>query len=163
MPARWKEDQKLYHRSDTVRLRDFNYSDPAYVYFVTLCARHQKEPFKNEDLSNEIITALLHLKETKIFLYCYCLMPDHLHVAISPRNQNLSGILRDFKSYTTKISWRFGIIGKLWQRNFYDHIARHDENLLTICQYILENPVRKGLVEEVEGWPYSALVDPLPL
>ena len=82
-------------------------------------------------------------------------MPDHSHGVVSPKYENLSKVLGDFKSYTTKIAWKFGIIGKLWQRSFYDHIARREEDLLSIYQYILANPVRKVLVEVVEDWPYG--------
>ena len=146
----------------TPRLKDFDYADPNYVYFTTLCARHLTQPFNNKDLAHEVLKALFNLKEDRISVYCYCLMPDHFHIALSPAYENLSKTIGDFKSYTTRISWKFGIRGKLWQRSYYDHIARQDEDLISICQYILENPVRKGLAQTTEDWPYSGLLDPLP-
>lgn len=45
----------------------------------------------------------------------------------------------------------------------FDHIARKEENVLAICEYILANPVRKGLVEDPTEWPYSGMLDPLPV
>ncbi len=48
------------------------------------------------------------------------------------------------------------IVGKkLWQRSYYDHVVRRAESLEEICKYILENPVRKGLVENYREYPYS--------
>ena len=101
----------------------------------------------------------------KFLIYCYCLMPDHFHISISPsiESGDVSNILQNFKSYTTQIGWKHGIIGKLWQKSFYDHIARKEEDLIQICEYILCNPVRRGLVEKAEDWPFSGMLDPLPI
>lgn len=41
--------------------------------------------------------------------------------------------------------------------------ARREQSLLAICEYILSNPVRKRLVEEVGQWPFAGMPDPLPL
>jgi hypothetical protein len=45
----------LYQRRNIIRLRDFDYSNSNYVYFVTICARHLKEPFRNEELAQEVV------------------------------------------------------------------------------------------------------------
>jgi len=163
--------QDLLQRRKAIRLEDFDYSNSDYVYFITICARHLSNPFLNCGLAQEVLKSLLSLREEgRIFLYCYCLMPDHLHIVLSPRvnyrggcSENLSKILGNFKSYTTRLSWEYGIKGKLWQRSFYDHIGRKGEDLIAICNYILANPVRKGLVENPENWSYSCLLDPLPI
>jgi len=163
--------QDLSQRRKAIRLRNFDYSNSDYVYFITICTRHLSRPFLDRDLAQEVLKSLFSLREQgRILLYCYCLMPDHLHIALSPRagqgrdpSEDLSKVLGDFKSYTTKLSWRHGVIGQLWQRSFYDHIGRKGEDLIDICNYILANPVRKGLVENPENWSYSGLLDPLPL
>jgi len=149
-----------------LRIKDFDYSDPNYVYFITVCARHLANPFNNHELAGEIIDALISYRDQLGFsLYCYCLMPDHLHLAISPSLQSgsISKILQGFKSYTTRIAWKYNIKGKLWQRSFHDHIGRKRENIFKICQYILTNPIRKGLAERIEDCKYSGLLDPLPM
>jgi REP element-mobilizing transposase RayT len=56
-----------------------------------------------------------------------------------------------------------GNVKPFWQSNFYDHVVRKDESLLEICSYILNNPVRKGMVSNWEEYPYSQIVDSLPL
>ena len=46
--------------------------------------------------------------------------------------------------------------GQLWQRGFYDRsLARTDETLTDVARYILDNPVREGLVQRAQDWPYS--------
>jgi hypothetical protein len=49
------------------------------------------------------------------------------------------------------------------QRSFYDHLIRKEEDLRQIAEYILNNPVRKGLVQRCEDYPYCGLIDPLPI
>ena len=67
-----------------------------------------------------------------------------------------------FKSFTTRQNWGLGYQGPLWQARYYDHIVRRRDDGKRIAQYILENPVRKGLVEEVEAYPWSgSMPDPL--
>jgi REP element-mobilizing transposase RayT len=149
-----------------LRLKDFDYSNPSHVFFITICARDKAAPFLNSELAEEIVSSLMVLKERKEFpVYCYCLMPDHLHIVISPSlsSGSVSRIVRSFKSFTTKIAWEHEVSGRLWQKSFYDHVVRNDENLMSICQYILMNPVRKALVERAEDWEYSGLMDPLPV
>ncbi|MCB0239817.1 MAG: hypothetical protein KDH08_14500, partial [Anaerolineae bacterium] len=68
-----------------------------------------------------------------------------------------------FKGSSTNQSWAVGWQGKLWQRGCWDHIVRTEESLLAIAQYILDNPVRKGVVARAEDWPWSGHMNPLPL
>jgi hypothetical protein len=42
----------------------------------------------------------------------------------------------------------------LWQRSYYDHILREDEDVVGVARYVLENPVRAGLVTEVIQYPF---------
>ncbi len=88
-------------------------------------------------------------------LFAYCLMPDHLHLLVAPKNSktSVSEFVRHFKSRTAFVFKAQGG-GQLWQRGFYDHIVRKSEDLQTVANYIVYNPVRKGLVESVDKYPY---------
>ena len=155
-----------YPRRKWLRLETFDYSDPDHVYFVTLCARHLSSPFADSGLASAIVDALLYRSRTGAWkLYAYVLMPDHLHAALSPvdNGRTVSELVRDFKTYTTRIGWEHGVRGALWQRGFYDHVARREQSLLAICEYILANPVRKGLETDLGRWPFAGMPDPLPL
>ncbi len=88
-------------------------------------------------------------------------MPDHLHIVISPSNSgvSLSKFLNIFKGRTTTaFRNKYGVKG-LWQRSAYDHIIRAEEDLKAIIEYILNNPVRKGIVERAEDYPFSKLFE----
>jgi len=45
-----------------------------------------------------------------------------------------------------------------WQKDFYDHIIRQNENLITQIRYILDNPVRKGLVDNWNDYPLKGSI-----
>jgi REP element-mobilizing transposase RayT len=83
-------------------------------------------------------------------------MPDHLHLLVQAKEgcQSLERFIGAFKNITTRLYWQQGGKGKLWQRGFYDHIVRRDEDLATISGYIMDNPVRAGSVEEPEQYPW---------
>jgi len=77
------------------------------------------------------------------------LMPDHLHMLIAIDGDTvLSDLIRDFKRITAKTA------KVRWQRNFFDYRLRHDENEDEKAEYIRQNPVRAGLAEADEKWPY---------
>ena len=45
--------------------------------------------------------------------------------------------------------------GPFWQASYYDHVVRRDEDIEAVRDYVLENPVRAGLVENAEDYPCS--------
>src|SRR5262245_54927531 len=53
-----------------------------------------------------------------------------------------------------------GFQGKLWQKSSYDRVMDLEKPFEEVVQYVLENPVRKGLVKDWSEWPYSKIVDP---
>jgi putative transposase len=89
-------------------------------------------------------------------LYAYCFMPDHVHFVVSVQgDKSIIDLIAAFKSVSTKASWKFGFEGKLYQRRFYDRFIRKDEDLNEVILYILNNPVRKGIVQKWEDYRYS--------
>ena len=87
-------------------------------------------------------------------------MPDHIHLLISfgdDFKQNLSIWISSFKKFISKIAREKFHIIDLWQRNYYDHIIRIEESMYKIAEYILENPVRKNIVQRSEEYPSAKL------
>jgi putative transposase len=116
---------------------------------------------------NQLVLDVLREEEQRqnCAVFTYCLMPDHLHFLVSPRQDGVS-VLKftdQYKGKTTNRSWTAGWQGKLWQPRYFDHIVRAEEDLRVIAEYILNNPVRKGLVERAEDWPWSGHMNPLPV
>jgi len=147
-------------------LADFGYTGSSFIYFLTLCTAHKKPYFLDQRIK-KIITDELEFRRIKgeIKLFCYCIMPDHLHLLLSVGERyqrNLQNWISAFKRYISRETNALFSVGPLWQKNFYDHIVRRDESVLKIAEYIVNNPVRRGLVSEWREYPYSRFVDAIP-
>lgn len=149
-------DLTTYGRSHAVRWTEYDYASDADVH-LTLCA-YVGQPFSDERVARmvcenvEFYTCKLNYR-----LYGYTLMPDHLHVLLSPADSavKLSKWLQDFKSYTTNQYRRLTGATRLWQESGHDHVCRATETAEAVLAYIVENPVRAGLVERWQEWPWT--------
>jgi putative transposase len=156
---------KPYHPAKNQRLDPELYTHASRVYFMTIRAYQNQSPFVRGDLSQRVIDVLREEdKRQNCAVFTYCLMPDHLHFLVSPRQDGISALTftDQFKGMATNCSWTVGWRGKLWQPRYFDHIVRTEEDLWAIDDYILNNPVRKGLVERAEDWLWSGHISPLP-
>jgi len=104
--------------------------------------------------------------EPRIWLYAVVIMPDHVHLLFSPRRGGdgwpfpVVDILQGMKSATAhRINKFLGHAGPVWQEESFDHVLRSDESLKEKCEYICQNPVRKGLVARPEDYRWL-WVDP---
>lgn len=118
------------------------------TYHVVVRARGDTTPFWNKVVAETTIATIIGFANaSSVFIATYCLMPDHLHLLLSPGGSGLKlgDIVGRMKGITTRRSWDAGWTGTLWQPGFYDHILRKNEDITEIARYIYENPDRKGL------------------
>ena len=147
-----------------IRLKDYDYSQNG-CYFITICTH------KRQDLFGEIVGATLcgrpngpdkmietwlgklEDKFSDIKICEYIIMPDHVHFILSKTGDHTGSPLRDivgwFKTMTTNEYIRNVKNGdyppfceKLWQRNYYEHIIRNDEDYAATVGYIQNNPAK---------------------
>ncbi len=138
------------------------YSHQGQPVFFTIRAYQDCTPFCTQPLCDMAISTLLEMaRNFNCLVHAYCLMLDHLHYLISPNEEGVSTIrfTDQYKGKTTNQSWQLGWTGKLWQPRYYDHLVGSDESLSAICEYILQNPIRKGLVESISDWPWCGIVN----
>ena len=142
------------------------YKQTNQVCFITIRAYRNQTPFVRDEL-NQLVIEILSSEQARqnCGVLTYCLMPDHLHFLISPLQDGRSVLVfaDQFKGKSTNGSWAAGWKGKLWQPRYFDHIVRNEESLLAIDNYILNNPTRRGLVDQAEDWRWSGHMNPLPL
>jgi putative transposase len=156
-----KENVQDWHfRKNSLRLKNFDYS-ARRSNFVTIVADGRRKYFADERIAAPTVEILLDLREKYHFnLYSYCLMPDHFHaiIGIGESNMTLGRICGDFKSLSTKAFWQF-YDGKLWQRQFFDHVIRNEIDFLETVEYIRENPVKANLTVNWKDWKYAGEPD----
>lgn len=81
-------------------------------------------------------------------------MPDHVHVVVEVTTGNLVAIMRSYKSLVVRQWWEAGHSGTLSQRSFHDRGLRTPADVEAGVSYVLENPVRAGLVEAAGKYPH---------
>lgn len=136
------------------------YYEENAVYNIT-CNTYSRQPiFKEKKAAAFLMNILGYYKIVlKFNLYCYCIMPDHLHIIIQPRSAkyNISEIMRHIKgSFARAYNNLIRKNGIIWQRRFFDTILQTEEEFLTRLNYILQNPVRAGIMNEAKEYPYSS-------
>ena len=167
-----KYDPEIHHRR-SIRLPWYDYSQDGW-YYITLCALGKKCLFGRFTDGRILLYQYGRIVEdcwkwlAKQYAYVhldeYVIMPNHLHGIIVirrggsrtaptrnvPKLKPLSRLVGAFKTVSTK---QINIIRntpgrKLWQRNYYEHIIRNEEELYNIRQYITENPINWRKDEE---------------
>ncbi len=90
----------------------------------------------------------------------YVLMPDHVHLFVSvPRSFRLEQYVRLLKQYLNRTLRLTSEASRLWQPGFFDHLIRAHESYQEKWEYVLQNPVRAGLVESSQDWPYQGEIE----
>jgi REP element-mobilizing transposase RayT len=123
----------------------------AAVYFITVCAEpRQINHFCHPLVGAEVIQSIRQYHDKgRWFCHLVVLMPDHIHLLLS---------FPDVPSYSRQIGeWKKWLVKRhaiSWQENFFDHRLRVNENFKQKAEYILQNPVRAGLVQKMTDWPY---------
>lgn len=140
----------------SIRLPAELYASPGQHFSITIGTYERKPLFSEHRLAERVFRlARDGAPQTEAELNALYLIPDHLHLLMAPTQVSLIKLLDRWKSYTTTVARKnFGIL-KLWQRSFYDHALRADEERAAVARYILENPVRAGLVRDRRAYPYS--------
>ena len=147
----------IIKKKGSSQLRKGRYSIPEAFYLLTTTT-HNRKPILIKDGVAQIIFDAFEWLETKerIRWYCIMIMPDHLHTIIQLRaHHTLSNIMHTLKRFTAReINKLLKGEGALWQEGYHDTGIRGDNILNEMIRYCYKNPVRKGLVETAEDYPY---------
>lgn len=110
-----------------------------------------------------VVAEALHYRHTKVYdLLAFCIMSTHVHLVCTPleyaegQYHALDKIMQSLKRHTAR---QANLIlqreGTFWHEENYDHFARDGQELERIIRYVLNNPVKAGLVEKWQDWPWS--------
>jgi len=118
-------------------------------FFITIkCLPQGTNQLCKADSGGGVLAAMSHNHDKLVWHCRLCLlMPDHLHAIIAfPREPGMQTVISNWKKF---VAFKLGV---RWQRDFFDHRLRDDQELQEKTSYILMNPVRKGLCERAEDW-----------
>jgi putative transposase len=115
--------------------------------------------FRDPNLATMVVEALEHRQRRGDWnLFEYVVMPNHLHLFFELGRASLKDTLEDFKRWTGHQAKKIALIEskRFWQKEWFDHWSRSDEEDERIIEYIRQNPVRAGLVQSSVEWPYGS-------
>jgi putative transposase len=122
------------------------------LYFITICCRPRHiNRLAKPEIAEALFETVHHRQIQQLWWpHIFLLMPDHLHTLISfpPSEKLIRTIISKWKEWTAKS------MDILWQDDFFEHRLRSEESRREKAAYILENPVRKGLVARPEDWNF---------
>lgn len=131
---------------------------PGYPHYVTQRGnRRQKTFFCEEDYRYYIELMAEFAKEAGTEVWAYCLMPNHVHLVMVPREEDgLRAVLGEaHRRYTRAVNFRKGWRGHLWQERFHSFVM-DDEYLLATVRYVERNPLVARLCSHPCDWKWSS-------
>jgi putative transposase len=133
------------------------------IHFITTVARIRGTHFVTPSICRELLE-IFESYRVKYDVAClgYVLMPDHFHVLMVQDKDDLTipPLMQSFKKLTAQRLWRArGKTGTLWHYRYDDVPVPGTKAIQTKLKYIHENPLRAGLVEQPEDYPWSSAKD----
>lgn len=118
------------------------------------------------EIAKVVADALLY-RDTKIFhLWAYCIMSNHAHIVFTPKPQqdggafSFSKIMHSYKRFTAReCNKLLNRTGPFWQHESYDRVVRNQGELARVIHYVINNPVKAGLVLDPADWPWTYCVE----
>ncbi len=149
-------------RTYEYRRRLPHYQKPGQAIFVTLC-KLGREPFPPA-ARNSAIRHCVYDHGRRFKLHAAVVMPEHVHLLLTPLEDPqgwpyaLPAILKLIKGVSARdVNRLLGWSGPVWQEESFDHVLRSVESLAEKLEYIRQNPVRRGLVQKPEDYPWPPL------
>lgn len=123
------------------------------IYFVTFCTHARKQILDSVKVNSRFCRFAGRVQSKGVAFGRYVLMPDHVHcfICIGP-DRKLGDTIRLLKR---SLSAAIQDPMPHWQPGFFDHLLRHQDSYSSKWEYVRQNPVRAGLVEKAEEWPYQ--------
>jgi len=126
------------------------------TYFVTASTWQRRALFNNPRWAELFLETLHSYRGRAYLLHEYVLMPDHLHVLITPE-ATLERAIQFIKGgFSFRVRKELGSSMEIWQPGFADHRIRDREDLDIHIGYVYRNPVGKKLVERAVDYPYCS-------
>ena len=138
-------------------LRTGRYSEPGRIYFVTSTCFDRQKHFLCSASAQILCDEFDSLGNLSNRLsLAYVVMPDHFHWLVKlDREITLQKVVRKLKGRSARRIGELRLAAtRIWQPGYHDHAVRVEENLENLSNYLILNPVRAGLVSDVDDYPF---------
>ena len=131
---------------------------PGAFYHVTSRGNERKEIFKSQRDREKFLSYLeSSTQRYDALIHVFCLMENHYHLFLETPSGNLSQIMRHINgAYTTYFNVKRQRSGHLFQGRYKAILVDVDEYAKELSRYIHLNPLRAGIVEKLEEYPWSS-------
>lgn len=128
------------------------------IYHMILRGINRQTIFEDEEDAVKFLQTLReYKKESEYEIYAYCLMGNHIHILIKEGKEELGMAMRRIgASYVYWYNWKYERTGHLFQDRYKSEVIEDDKYLLTVLRYIHQNPIKGGIVENIEEYKWSS-------
>ena len=125
------------------------------LHFITFSCYHRQPLLLKQNAMALFEHALEKARRRYgFFVTGYVVMPEHVHLLISePENEGLASAMQSIKQSVTR---NLRTVGHFWQARYYDFNVCTAKKRIEKLRYIHRNPVKRGLVQRPEEWPWSS-------
>ena len=124
--------------------------------FLTFCTFERHSAFTTPEIVEQTLREFLRACTRDDFeIVAYCFMPDHVHLLVGGTTAESDlvrwiGISKQFSA----VAYRRSAHKRLWQEGWFDRVVRNSDDVGAIIRYVLENPIRAAIVDEVGKYPF---------
>ncbi len=128
------------------------------IYHIIMRGINRQTIFLEDEDYHRFLQTLKYYKETSGYqIFAYCIMNNHIHLLMKTGSEPLEQIMRRIcGKFVYWYNQKYGRIGYLFQDRFKSEPVEDDPYFLTVLRYIHQNPLKAGLVEDVEQYPWSS-------
>ena len=146
------------HAAGHTARRQFRRFLQSRCYFVTANTHNRRRIFSDQNACLIVLDNLAFYRDRGDFwLHAYIIMPDHLHLLLTPVARNLSDVMRNVKSYIARqLIDELAEPPPVWQARFHDQMIRDERHFVSAVEYIHANPVKADICTSAEGYAYSS-------
>lgn len=134
---------------------------PTGFYHVMMRGVNKEKIFqlsKHKELLIEILKE--ELKEANVKMGAYCIMDNHVHIVIKSELIDLSKFLKKVNiKFAMRYNKNFDRVGHVFQGRYRSEIILNDMHLIQVVRYVHKNPVKAGIVSNIQKYKWSSYKD----
>jgi putative transposase len=145
--------------------------EDGYSYYLTVVT-HRRNPILIKNIALLRESFAVSKKKYDYRIDAITILPDHFHMIITPKYaKEYPYIIRTIKQYFTKYCPKIQYedieqsmsrhkegYKAVWQKRYYEHTIRNERDYKATLEYIYNNPIKHGYVEDIDAWKYTSRV-----